>query len=257
MFLRLPLSETSFPVNPFLIAFALLVIATALWMDRTPTRLRGIGAVEWAMALYVMWNVYSMFAPHKYTAGAQLPNAAGIVVPFSVPRFIVIGTVIPFVMYAVGRYTFDRAAAVRALLWTILTLAAYSAAVSIMQFTGPTDWVWPRYIVDAPSWAGRAVGVFNQPVVNGMVLALGFAIAMLLLSRRSEPTWRRCVGIRGRRRLRLRSLSDPHPGSLAQRRGRAHHRCSSGQGIPQGVHHRPLPGDDGDDRHQLVGVHQR
>ena len=107
-----------------------------------------------------------------------------------------IGTVVPFVMYVVGRHTFDRTSAVRGLLWTILTLAAYSAAVSIMQFTGPTAWVWPRFIVDGSlkedkTWVGRAIGVFNQPVINGLLLALGFAVAMLLMSRRSEPAWRR------------------------------------------------------------------
>ena len=67
--------------------------------------------------------------------------------------------------------------------------------MSILQFTGPTQLIWPRYIVDAPAWVGRAVGVSNQPVVNGMVLALGIAIAMMLMSLRSEPrrgenTWR-------------------------------------------------------------------
>ena len=50
----------------------MLVIATALWMERTPNRLHGIGGVEWAMALYLMWNVYSMFAPHKYAAGPEV-----------------------------------------------------------------------------------------------------------------------------------------------------------------------------------------
>ena len=143
------------------------------------------------MALYLMWNVYSMFAPHEYAAIIPLTGEA-----FSVPRFIMIGTVIPFVMYVVGRHTFDRTSAVRVLLWTILTLAAYSAAVSILQFTGPTAWVWPRFIVDGSltadeTWAGRAVGVFNQPVVNGLILVLGFAVAMLLMSRHSEPAWRR------------------------------------------------------------------
>ena len=202
MFLGLPIrSQFSLPIgNPFLIAFAVLVIATALWIDRSPTRLRGIGAVEWAMALYLMWNVYSMFAPHKYTAGPHKyfigDHGANLILAnstFSVPRYIMVSTLIPFVMYVVGRYTFDRAAAVRAVLWTIVTLAAYSAAMSIMQFTGPTNWIWPRYIVDTPNWEDRAVGVHNQPVVNGMVLALGFAIAMLLLSQRSEPAWRRCL----------------------------------------------------------------
>jgi O-antigen ligase len=146
------------------------------------------------MAVYVIWNVYSMFAPHKYTAGPVLPFPSWSPTDsFSVRRFILTGALIPFVLYAVGRYTFDRAAAVRAALWTILAVAAYSAVMSILAFTGPTEWVWPRYIVDKQDWPGRAVGVFNQPIVNGMVLALGFAIAMLLLSRRSEPVWRRLV----------------------------------------------------------------
>ena len=171
-----------------------------------------------------------------------------------------VGTVIPFVMYVVGRYTFDRTAAVRVLLWTILTLAAYSAAVSIMQFTGPTAWVWPRSIVDGSlgpddTWVGRAVGVFNQPVVNGMILVLGFAVAMLLMSRHSGAGLAEVLGIRDCRRLRLRPLSDPHPGSLAQRRGRAHHRCTAGKGLPHGVHRGPGHHRD-DHRDQLVGVHQ-
>jgi O-antigen ligase len=159
-------------------------------MDRTPNRLRGIGPVEWAMAFYLLWNFYSMIAPHKYPA-VDLLNGA----PLPVARFIVIGTLLPFVVYVVGRYVFDRPEAVRALFWTILALAAYSAAVSIMPFTGLSAFVWPRYIVanEIPGWAGRAVGIFVQPVVNGMVLTLGVAIAMLLLSRRSEPAWRKCV----------------------------------------------------------------
>jgi len=105
-------------------------------------------------------------------------------------RVIVI-QMFPLVLYRVGRHAFDRAAVVRALLWTILILAAYSAAMSIMQFSGPTELVWPRYLLDPKNWPGRAAGVFKQPVVNGWLLALGLAIAMLLLSRRSEPTWRR------------------------------------------------------------------
>ena len=114
------------------------------------------------MALYLMWNAYSMVAPHKYPAID--PRTAE---PYAIPRMIMVSTVIPFVMYVVGRYVFERAAAVRILLWTILALAAYSAAVSIMQFHGPTALVWPRFIVDGSlaedkTWAGRAVGVFNS-----------------------------------------------------------------------------------------------
>jgi O-antigen ligase len=192
LFLSLPLKEhNDFPISLILTTLAVLIFSAALWMDRTPGRLRGTGPVEWAMAAYLVWNVHSMFAPHKYTAGQQ-PSSD---LAFSVPSFIMTASLIPFVLYAVGRYTFDRAAKVLALLWTMLAVAAYSAVMSILPFTGPSDWVWPRYIVniDTSGWVGRAVGVLNQPVANGMVLVLGFAIAMLLASRRSEPTLRRLV----------------------------------------------------------------
>ena len=49
----------------------------------------------------------------------------------------------------------------------------------------------PLHVDDPKNWPGRAAGLFQQPVINGWLLALGLAIAMLLLSRRSEPTWRR------------------------------------------------------------------
>lgn len=181
------------PDNARLILIVVVVIVTALWMDATPTRLRGIGAVEWAMALYLMWNAYSMFVPHEYSSIIPLTG-----INSSPAHLIMSGTVIPFMMYVVGRYAFDRTAAVRALLWTILALAAYSAWVSILPVTGLTAWVWPRFIVDGSlnddqTWYGRAVGVFNQPVVNGAMLVLGFAVAMLLMSRRNEPAWRRCL----------------------------------------------------------------
>jgi O-antigen ligase len=57
---------------------------------------------------------------------------------------------------------------------------AYSALVSVLQFTGPARLVWPRYIVDSPTWPERAVGVFNQPVINGLTLVVGFLAALLL-----------------------------------------------------------------------------
>jgi len=69
-------------------------------------------------------------------------------------------------------------------------MSAYSAWVSIVQFHGPKSLVWPSYIVDSPNWAGRANGVFNQPVVNGMILDIGFVACLFLASR---PGTRRSV----------------------------------------------------------------
>ena len=182
------------PIDLFWVVFGGAVGAWALWMDRNPDRPRGMDAIEWAMALYMAWNVYSMISPHQYIATQQVTWGSGrivTVVPTDVWRLILIQMLLPLLLYRVGRHAFDRAAVVRALLWTILILAAYSAAMSIMQFTGPTALVWPRYIVEDTVWPDRASGVFRQPNVNGWLLALGLAIAMLLLSRRSEPTWRR------------------------------------------------------------------
>ncbi|WP_395309794.1 O-antigen ligase family protein [Mycobacterium sp. AMU20-3851] len=178
------------PIEMWWFVFALLVAATVLWMDRTQDRLRGVGAIECAMAVYLLWNVYSMVAPHKYPAVDILGGQ-----PLTVGRFIIIGILLPFVFYLVGRYTFDRPAAVRALLWFIVAFATYSAAVSIMPSIGLSDVVWPRYIVtEVPAgWTGRAIGILGQPVVNGMVLALGFAVAMFFAGLRSEPRYRRCA----------------------------------------------------------------
>ena len=80
----------------------------------------------------------------------------------------------------------------RFILWSILGFAVYSTMVSIFQFYAPSL-VWPRYIVRAPGWPGRAVGVFNQPVGNGMVLIIGFVLAIMLASDHGEPAWRRAL----------------------------------------------------------------
>jgi O-antigen ligase len=95
-------------------------------------------------------------------------------------------------MYLLGRRLFARESAVRFVLWSILGFAAYSTMVSIFQFYAPSL-VWPRYIVDAPAWVGRANGVFNQPVANGMVLVVGLVIAIVLASDRGAPGWRRAL----------------------------------------------------------------
>jgi O-antigen ligase len=193
LFMRQPLKSVHVPTNLlFKIVLGLVIVATVLWIGhRGQGRLRGIGPVEWAMTLYLLWNVYSMLAPHEYSPGPLVPGGNLKVLPtepFSVSSFIGFAAVVPFVFYFLGRYTFDRTAAVRTALWAFLALAAYSAAMSILPFTGPTTWVWPQYILHDPNWSDRAVGVFAQPVENGMVLALGFAVALLLLSRPSEPT---------------------------------------------------------------------
>lgn len=188
-FLRVALPSI-LPVDPFVLAYLGVVGAWAIWIARGIDRAPRLGAIECAMVLYVTWNVMSMFSSHQY--GSVVPVSGA---ELSVPRFVLTGTIIPFTVFLVGRYTFDRVSAVRLLLWTILLLGAYSAAMCILQFHGPTALVWPRYIVESPSWEGRAVGIFDQPVVNGVVLILGFSVALLLAATRSEPRWSRILAI--------------------------------------------------------------
>jgi O-antigen ligase len=141
------------------------------------------------MGLYVVVNLGSMLAPHRYAAGAPLDPTS-----FSVSRFVLIGIVMPLAMFLIGRIVFDHERAVRHLLWCLIAAGAYSAFASITQFHGPTWLIWPRYILDNPNWEGRALGVFNQPVVNGLVLIVGFLAATLIASHASQPLAHRILG---------------------------------------------------------------
>ena len=180
-FLRLAIPSGTFPVDPFLPAFVGVVLSTLIWSRVRGNQAPVLGPIEVAMGLYVLWNVVSLLTPHVYEAGEPLSPT-----PFSVSRFLFIGIFMPLAMFVIGRAIFDEERALRPLLWALLSAGAYSAVVSIAQFHGPTWLVWPRYILEAPGWENRAVGVFNQPVVNGLVLIVGFVVANLIAAHASE-----------------------------------------------------------------------
>lgn len=187
-FLQVALPVSFLPVDPFLLAVAGVLASAAIGVVRRVNRLPRLGAVETAMLLYLVWNIGSAIVAHTYPASVPITGEE-----LAVWRFIVTGTMIPFVLYGVGRFVFDREPALRHLLWFVLGLAAYSAVVSVMQFHGPTALVWPRFIVENPSWNARAVGVLDQPVVNGMILIVGFVVALHLASSPAHPLRR--VGV--------------------------------------------------------------
>ncbi|MGH3933139.1 MAG: O-antigen ligase family protein [Pseudonocardiaceae bacterium] len=189
-FLRLALPQAGLPVDPFVLAFVGVIGAAAVAIARRVNQLPRLGAVEAVMVLYLTWNIVSALMPHTHPA--TVPDTGET---FAVWRFILTGVLLPFVLYVVGRFVFDRESSVRRLLWIVLALAGYSAAVSVAQFYGPSALVWPRYIVEGPAWPDRAAGVFDQPVQNGLLLVLGFVIALFLASQVSEPTWRRVVAV--------------------------------------------------------------
>ena len=187
MFLRLALPHLVV-ADPFLIAWALVLVSAAAFMWRHRFELPKVTFVEVAMVLYILWSYGSMVLPHQYPALAS--SVSGATTPVS--RYIETSTDIPFTMYLLGRRLFARESAVRFVLWSMLGFSAYSTLVSIDQFYAPSL-VWPRYIVDAPGWPGRANGVFNQPVANGIVLVVGLVIAIMLAADRGMPTWRRVL----------------------------------------------------------------
>ncbi|WP_277370727.1 O-antigen ligase family protein [Rhodococcus rhodochrous] len=183
MFFRLPTPEIPMlPVDLFVFLFAVALGSFGLWITVRPDRIRQLGMLEIFMGLFVLWNFWSMFASHRFPAVVPLTSQ-----PTSVSRFIIIGTVIPFAVFVMGRLSFDRERAVRGMLWTVTAIAAFSAMMSIFQLKGPTALVWPHYMLENEHWPGRAVGVTNQPVGNGTILIFGFIVTVVLASQRSEP----------------------------------------------------------------------
>ncbi|MFH5232750.1 O-antigen ligase family protein [Antrihabitans spumae] len=188
MFVRAALPKF-LPTDPFLFAFAGLIVSTIFWVAAQPERRIRFGAVELTMALYVLWNIHSILTPHEYRP---------IIYPLteetlSVTRYLLIGTAIPFATYVISRAIFNTERAMRILIAAILGCSAYSAWVSILQFHGPRALVWPRYIVDTPGWEGRANGLPNQPEVNGLILTVGFVLALVLLGMKDQPRWRKPI----------------------------------------------------------------
>ncbi|MDF2977055.1 MAG: putative rane protein [Actinomycetospora sp.] len=158
--------------------FYVMVLALAIALARRVKQTPQLGTVEWLMAVYLVWNLVSALLPHPEDAVDPFTGAS-----VEVYRWIFSGTILPFVVYVVAKAVLDDERSVRWVLWTVVGMTAYSTWVSIIQFHGPKRLVWPRFIVESPNWQGRAVGVFNQPVVNGMLLAIGFLICLFLATR--------------------------------------------------------------------------
>jgi hypothetical protein len=178
-FTRLAIKIPALPAELMALAFCALVAAMVIAWARGRVQF-SFGWLEAAMLAYFAWNVVSAFLPHLYAAAVPVTGET-----FVVYRFILAGTVLPFVAFVVARALIRDLGRIRLLLYSLLLLTAYSAIVSILQFSGPFELVWPRYIVDAPNYPERANGIFNQPVVNGLVMVAGFIAAVLIAQERT------------------------------------------------------------------------
>jgi O-antigen ligase len=178
-FTRLAIKVPGLPAEPMVLIFCALLVAMVIAGVRGIARFR-FGWLEAAMLAYFAWNVVSALVPHLYPAAVPTSDE-----PIVVYRFILTGTVIPFVAYIAGRSVVQTAGQIWLVLYCAVAVSAYSAVVSVMQFTGPFELVWPRFIVDAPNYPERANGIFNQPVVNGLVMVAGFVTAVFLMHERT------------------------------------------------------------------------
>ena len=176
LFLRKALPQL-FGMDPFLPAFAGVLAALAIHVWHNQGRLPRLGTTEVLIAAYIAWNLFSWLQPHYYNTLPGPPDTR------PVWRFVATGTIIPLTMYVVGRVVFRTERTARLLLWTVIGYGAYSAFVSICQFHAPSL-VWPRYIVTDPVWVGRANGVPDQPVMNGLLLVSGYVAAILVCASR-------------------------------------------------------------------------
>ncbi|WP_433783512.1 O-antigen ligase family protein [Actinomycetospora sp. CA-101289] len=165
-------------------AFWAMLLALALALARRAKDWPRLGVVEWLMAAYLAWNITSMLIPHEYDAVDPVTGTS-----IDTYRWLFAGVMLPLVVYVVAKSVLDDERSVRWLLWTTVGMSAYSSWVSILQFHGPKSLVWPSYIVDAPNWEGRANGVFNQPVVNGLILVVGFVVCLFLADRPGTRRW--------------------------------------------------------------------
>lgn len=186
-FLRQALTGSGLPAEPMVLVLCATFVALVIAGLRGSVTFQ-LGALELAMGAYLLWNVISMIAPHEFPALESRPRA-----PISVYRFILTGTLLPFVGFVIGRAVLNDERRIRRFMLALVIPAAYSAIVSILQFTGPPDVVWPQYIVTDPNYPERAVGVFNQPVVNGLMMVAGFVTALFLAQTRGIGLSRRLL----------------------------------------------------------------
>ncbi len=146
-----------------------------------------LGALELVMGLYLLVNAASWLAPHA------LPVLNLYGAPPSTTSLVAFGIAFPFAAYVIGRLGGGDRRVTPVVWWWIVAATGFSALTAIVQFHGPPALVWPRFIIEASGWPGRAVGVFNQPVTNGVLLMAGLVICLWLGGQASNPRWQRWI----------------------------------------------------------------
>ena len=161
------------------LAFVALV---AVWFAQVVSGTRHLphlGAVEAMMFLYVAIEIGSALAPHELAAASADGQRVSLV------QLIQTSAIVPFTLYLIARSALGTGLAVRRFLWFLIGFATYLSLTNIAQFNGLKSLVWPKFILTS-TWRNRAPGIFDQPIVSGLVIAIGLGAAVLLASQRSE-----------------------------------------------------------------------
>ena len=161
------------------LAFVALV---AVWFAEIISGKRHLphfGAVEGMMILYIAMEIGSALAPHEFPSAA--PDGRTI----SLVQLIQTSALVPFTLFVIARSALGTGLAVRRFLWFLIGFATYLSLVGIAQFNGLEALVWPKFILRS-TWHNRAAGIFDQPIVSGLVIAIGLGAAVLVASQRGE-----------------------------------------------------------------------
>ena len=188
MFLRLALPHLIL-ADPFIIAFWLVLASAAVWMWQHRDALPRVSFVEVAMVLYTLWCYGSMVLPHQY-------------LPVTYPLNGTMTAVARFIETQHGHPVHDVPAgeaavrprvggAARVVVDPRLRRVLHAGEHLPVLRTEPGVAAVHR---DRTELAGTArIGVSNQPVANGMILIVGFVIAIVLATERGQPAWRRAL----------------------------------------------------------------
>ena len=160
-----------------------------------------IGALSVLCRSYVMGTLPKprFAAPHLLMALAVGYAAMSAVVWHNLfqkgPGLLLIETfgVLPFISFWLGPVVFptDRERAI--LLRALVAMGAYLGFTALIETTGPSALVWPRYILDPNVGLhfGRARGPFVDAVANGVGLYVGAVASAIATYKWREVRWQR------------------------------------------------------------------
>lgn len=154
------------------LAFAALAAGWFIQVVTGTQTLKRFGLTEATMVLFLLAHLISAVAPHALPETASLPAQT----------LIVDGVFLPLAAYVMGRQALADARSIRVLMWFLVWLGLYLAAICIMQRYGGSSLVFPRQIVDASLGVNpeRSRGPLLNSAADGIIMDFSLAAALFL-----------------------------------------------------------------------------